>query len=46
MRIRIEDERIMGVVEALLKRSNVIAHLNDKDLRKEVQRVRSISERE
>jgi len=44
--IRIEDERIMGVIEALLKRSNVIAHITNKDLRKEVQRVRNIGEEE
>jgi len=44
--IRIEDERIMGVIEALLKRSNVIAHISNKDLRKEVQRVRGISAEE
>jgi len=44
--IRIEDERIMGVIEALLKRSNVIAYITNKDLRQEVQRVRGISEQE
>ncbi len=44
--IRIEDERIMGVIEALLKRSNVISHITNKDLRKEVQRVRNIGEEE
>ena len=44
--IRIEDKRIMGVIEALLKRSNVISHIINKDLRKEVQNVRNISEEE
>ena len=44
--IRIEDKRIMGVIEALLKRSNVIAHITNKDLRKEVQRVVGISDKE
>ncbi|MBA7516572.1 hypothetical protein ES705_08620 [subsurface metagenome] len=44
--IRIEDERIMGVIAALLKRSNVISHITNKDLRKEVQRVRKIGEEE
>ena len=36
----------MGVIEALLKRSNVIAHITNKDLRKEVQGIRNIGEEE
>ena len=34
----------MGLIEALLKRSNVIAQITNKGLRKEVQRVRNIGE--
>ncbi len=44
--IRIEDGRMMGVIEALLKRSHLVSHITNKDLRKEVQRVRSIGEEE
>ena len=44
--IRIEDERIMGVIEALLKRINLISHITNKDLRKEAQRVRNTSKEE
>jgi len=44
--IRIEDKRIMGVIEALLKRSHLVSHITNKDLRKEVQRVLNVSEEE
>jgi len=44
--IRIEDGRMMGVIEALLKRSHLVSHITNKGLRKEVQRVRSIGEEE
>ena len=44
--IRIDDQRVMGVIEALVHSSNLVSHFTNKSLRKEVHRIRSIGEDE